>query len=96
MKIYLASNDWSSDPVYADYWKNLLAHKTFLYCAVAIVHMGEVLLGAAAYHLVVVAATAGRLHIVILVVIHLMLMGKSCVLNYLNHLGSFFFFLIAV
>ncbi|XWS68977.1 hypothetical protein CRYUN_Cryun04dG0140100 [Craigia yunnanensis] len=40
----------------------------------AIVHVGEVLLGAAAYHLVVVAATAGRLHIVILVVIHLMLM----------------------
>ncbi|PPD89239.1 hypothetical protein GOBAR_DD13835 [Gossypium barbadense] len=36
----------------------------------------EDLLGAAAYHLVVVGVTAGRLHIVILVVIHLMQMGK--------------------
>nr|KJB31255.1 hypothetical protein B456_005G183600 [Gossypium raimondii] len=34
----------------------------------------EDLLGAAAYHLVVVGVTAGRLHIVILVVIHLMQM----------------------
>ncbi|PPD97655.1 hypothetical protein GOBAR_DD05315 [Gossypium barbadense] len=42
----------------------------------AIVHMAEDLLSAIAYHLVVVAATAGHLHIVILVVIHLMLMGK--------------------
>ncbi|MBA0580874.1 hypothetical protein Gorai_023075 [Gossypium raimondii] len=40
----------------------------------AIVHMAEDLLSAIAYHLVVVAATAGHLHIVILVVIHLMLM----------------------
>ncbi|XWS22574.1 hypothetical protein CRYUN_Cryun29cG0048200 [Craigia yunnanensis] len=39
----------------------------------AIVPVGEDLLGAAAYHLVVVAATAG-LHIVILIVIDLMLM----------------------
>ncbi|KAK8314350.1 hypothetical protein V6Z12_D01G165300 [Gossypium hirsutum] len=36
--------------------------------------MAEDLLSAIAYHLVVVAATAGHLHIVILVVIHLMLM----------------------
>ncbi|OMO78187.1 hypothetical protein CCACVL1_14596 [Corchorus capsularis] len=46
------------------------------YVSGAIVHVGEDLLDAAAYHLVVAAATAGRLHIVILVVIHLMLMGE--------------------
>ncbi|MFQ6622294.1 hypothetical protein Gotur_002786, partial [Gossypium turneri] len=40
----------------------------------AIVHMAEDLLSAIAFHLVMVAATAGYLHIVILVVIHLMLM----------------------
>ncbi|KAE8663586.1 Serine/arginine-rich splicing factor RSZ21 [Hibiscus syriacus] len=43
-------------------------------CNGATVHMGKDLLGAAAYHLIVVAASAGHLHIVMLVVIHLMLM----------------------
>ncbi|KAK8582853.1 hypothetical protein V6N13_069621 [Hibiscus sabdariffa] len=45
----------------------------------ATVLMGKDLLGAAAYHLVVVAATAGHLHIVMLVVIHLMLMEIKAV-----------------
>ena len=53
----------------------------------AIVHVGEDLLGAAAYHLVVVAATADLLHIVILVVIHLMQTGKLCLVNYLRCQG---------
>ncbi|KAE8690808.1 Serine/arginine-rich splicing factor RSZ21 [Hibiscus syriacus] len=43
-------------------------------CNGATVHMGKDLLGTAASHLIVVAASAGHLHIVMLVVIHLMLM----------------------